>query len=201
MSHDHNHGHDHEHTHHHSHGQTVPWNASTAQWYEPGWSDPVLRRLITVAHAGAGDVVVDVDCGDGKALCTAAAWVSRGRLVGVSSDVEAAKARAAGHPDSDRLSFHAGTPEQLPVADGLASVAWSSGSLGRWRDPAQCVAELHRVLRPGGSLMIIADPIGDDPTSPAALKALLRSSGFRAVEVRRYRDGETRSVLFMAGRG
>ena len=207
MSHDHRHGHDHEHTHHHSHGHQVPWNDRTAQWYEPGWSDPLLRRACESAELGSSDVVIDVDCGDGRSLYAAAAWVTRGRLAGVvrTEQLSAAQAAAAAHPDAARLTMHAGTPESLPLEDGIASVAWSIRVLSAWTDPSRCVAELHRVLKPGGRLLIAAEAsacgIGDDASNPAPLKTLLRSAGFRAVEVRRYRDGDARSVLFMASRG
>lgn len=209
MSHDHRHGHDHEHehTHHHSHSHRVPWNDRTAQWYEPSWSDPLLRRAIEAAELGSSDVVVEAGGGDGASLHAAAAWVTRGRLAGVvgADQLAAAQAAAAAHPDAERLTVHAGVPEALPLDAGIASVAWSIRALSGWSEPSRCIAELHRVLRPGGRLLIAAEAsacgIGEDPTNPASLKALLRSAGFRAVEVRRYRDAEVRSVLFMASRG
>jgi len=204
MSHDHSH--DHEHVHHHSHGHRVPWTPRTAQWYEPGWSDPLLRRALESAELGSSDVVVGVD-GDGGSLHAAAAWVTRGLLVGVvrADQLAAAQAAASAHPDAARMTMHAGVPESLPLDSGMASVAWSLRALSSWTDPSRCVAELHRVLQPGGRLLIAAEAsacgIGEEPTNPAPLKALLRSAGFRAVEVRHYRDGEARSVMFMASRG
>jgi SAM-dependent methyltransferase len=204
MSHDHSHDHDHDHS--HSHGHTVPWSGATERWYAPGWADPLLRRAADAAELVADDVVVDIDCGEGWALCAAAAWVTRGALVGCGEAAQVARARAvtAGHPDVARLDFRAGGTDALPLTDGTASVAWSIGLSG-WGDPAATVAELHRVLRPGGRLLIAAaaGACGIDPSAPddpAPLKALLRSAGFRGVEVRRYRDGELRSVLLIASR-
>ncbi|MFT5680128.1 MAG: SAM-dependent methyltransferase [Myxococcota bacterium] len=208
MSHDHDHDHDqdqdHSHVHHHSHGHEVPWSDDNAQWYEPGWNDPLMRWVTHAAELAADDVVVDVDCGDARWLSAAAAWVTRGQLIGVTPKVESARAAVAGHPDVGRLDLRFGSTNVLPVTDGAASVAWSLGLSG-WQDPASTVAELHRVLRPGGRLMIAtdADACGIDssaPDDPAPLKTLLKSSGFGGVEVRRYRDGARRFVVFVAGR-
>ena len=121
------------------------------------------------------------------------------------AQLAAAEQAASAHPDAARLSLHAGTPEALPLEAGIASVVWSIRSLSGWTDPSRCVAELRRVLTPGGRLLIATEAsacgIGLDLSDPAPLKALLRSAGFRAVEVRRYRDGEARAVMFMASRG
>ncbi len=202
--HDHNHNHEHEHIHHHSHGHEVPWSDAVAQWFEPGWNDPQMRWVTHAAELAADDVVVDVDCGDGRWRGAAAAWVVRGQLIGVTPTIAASREAVAGHPDVARLDLRFGSTSVLPVADGVATVAWSIG-LSRWQDPAASVAELHRILRPGGRLMIAAgaEACGiapSDPADPGPLKALLRAAGFRGVEVRRYRDGAQRYVMFVAGR-
>jgi ubiquinone/menaquinone biosynthesis C-methylase UbiE len=202
MSHDHSH--DHEHVHHHSHGHEVPWSDEVAKWFEPGWNDPQLRWVTHAAELAADDVVVDVSCGDGRWLGAAAAWVVRGQLIGVTPQLDEARAAVAGHPNISRLDLRLGSTNQLPIEDGVATVAWSIGLSG-WTDPAASLAELHRVLRPGGRLMIAstAGACGIDPNAPsdpAPLKTQLRTAGFRSIEIRRYRDGDQRYVVFVAVR-
>lgn len=206
MSHDHSHGHDdaHAHTHNHSHGHQVPWDEADGQWYEPGWADPLLRRVVEAAELVASEVIVDFRCREGAALMAAAGWASRGRLVGLTGaeTLAAARAAVAGHPEAARISIVAGEASALP--EGAATVAWSIGPVTDWADPQAQIAAMGRVLRPGGRLLIAAEAescgIGDAPDDPAPLRLLLRQAGFRGVEVRRYRDGAVRFVMFMASR-
>ncbi|MEL6347908.1 MAG: methyltransferase domain-containing protein [Myxococcota bacterium] len=199
MSHDHSHGHehDHDHDHAHSHGHTVPWGTDTARWYEPGWSDLLTRSALLAAELSAMDAVVDVSGHRVDALSTASAWVTRGRLIAVvSPDAKAAiSAELTDHPAATRIAVQAGTPEQLPTADGAAGIILSLHAAPSWSDPARCIAEMRRVLRPGGRLFI-----GAAVDDPAPMKALLSDHGLRGVEARRYEDGERQMFLWLARR-
>ena len=54
-----------------------------------------------------------------------------------------------------RVTWRSGTAEDLPAADGAASVLWSIATVHHWRDVDAGLAEARRVLRPGGRLVVI----------------------------------------------
>lgn len=54
----------------------------------------------------------------------------------------------------DRLLAVVGSAESLPFPDGVADLVVSRGSIFFWKDPAQGLREVQRVLRPGGKAFI-----------------------------------------------
>jgi len=119
-----------------------------------------------------GDRVVDVGCGAGFDTVLAAGQVGPGgRVVGVDMTPEmVTKARRT----ADELGLHQveireGLAEQLPVDDGWADVVISNGVINLCPDKAAVFAEIHRVLRPGGTLQF-ADIANGNPVPDAALR-------------------------------
>jgi SAM-dependent methyltransferase len=93
-------------------------------------------------------VIIDVGCGDGSALAVAARQNPGHRFAGVDwSSGALRQARALG------LEVLRGGMD-LPVADGAADVVIMSEVIEHLVDPDGAVAEVRRVLRPGGSLLL-----------------------------------------------
>jgi ubiquinone/menaquinone biosynthesis C-methylase UbiE len=97
---------------------------------------------------------VDVGCGPGRFLREAA---KRGATaVGVDPSAQMRRLATwrtpAGLRDAIRVAD--GTAERLPLEDGAATVAWAVASYHHWTDPDAGLAELRRVLGPGGRLLI-----------------------------------------------
>lgn len=65
-----------------------------------------------------------------------------------------AEDRAHGAGVADRVVFRVADAEALPLDDGSVDVAVSTLSLHHWRDPAAILRELHRMVRPGGRVLI-----------------------------------------------
>ena len=106
------------------------------------------RCLDKTEHRFRGDErLLDVGCGDGG---VAVLLAERVREV-VAVDVEASPE----WQDTDRLAFLVANAEQLPFDDDSFDAIHSKDSLHHMDDPAAALAEYRRVLRPGGSLVVI----------------------------------------------
>lgn len=118
------------------------------------------RALIALARIDvrAGDRILDLGCGNG--------WATRllrqragddGSAVGVDASVpmvERARVASAGAPG---LTFQRGVFETLPFDDASFDHVFSFEALYYSSDLSQSLAEIRRVLRPGGSLTIGTD--------------------------------------------
>jgi arsenite methyltransferase len=118
-----------------------------------------------------GQSVVDLGCGAGMDSILAARQVeSTGKVIGVDMVEEMlAKARrnaeAAGVSNTD---FRAGRADALPVPAGSVDVVITNGVFNLCVDKPKVVAELFRVLRPGGRLQM-ADILLEPHVTPEEL--------------------------------
>jgi SAM-dependent methyltransferase len=110
------------------------------------------RMLTEVLRGFAGPaVIVDVGCGDGSALAVAAGQNPAHRFAGIDWSCDALRRASA----LGLTVLRAGvTAPGLPVADGAADVVIMSELIEHLVDPDGAVAEVRRVLRPGGSLLL-----------------------------------------------
>lgn len=116
-----------------------------------------IRRLLPRARTGPMPAVLDVGCGTGVNLLEAARWFAPTRqLCGIDLSpgmvaVASAKARALGVP----ASFVVGDAERLPYDDGQFDLVICNSVLHWFRDRGAALREMHRVLRPGGQVLLI----------------------------------------------
>lgn len=132
------------------------------------------RLIADRAGVRAGDRVVDIGCGPGSAAREAA---RRGAAV-TGVDPAPVMLRLARLLSGGAVTYLEGAAEALPLADGSATAAWAISSAHHWSDLAAGLREIHRVLAPGGRL-VVAERL----TRPGA--GGLRSHGFtdaKAVE-------------------
>lgn len=143
------------------------------------------------------DRLLEVGSGHGRTLAAAAERVTEGRLVGIDpSDVmlSIARGRNARLLRAGRLELVLGSSERLPFADGAFNKLLSVHTIYFWPDPARDLAQLHRVLEPGGRLVIGFRP-SEDPAfarnfppevyhirPAAAVARLVSEAGFCDVE-------------------
>lgn len=98
-------------------------------------------------------VVGDLGCGVGSVAAELAPHV--GRVIAVDESkamLTAARRRLSGHAN---VELRAGELEDLPVADGELDAAVLSLVLHYVPEPSQALAEAHRVLRPGGRVLVV----------------------------------------------
>jgi SAM-dependent methyltransferase len=112
-----------------------------------------------VRHAGLGpgEVVLDVGCGAGiDALIAARRVVPDGRVIGI--DMTPAMLNRARHHAAamkiENVEWREGLMEALPLPDGSVDVVLCNGVLNLSTRKSRALAEMRRVLRPGGRLAL-----------------------------------------------
>ena len=177
----------------------VRMNESHAQLVEWGLAQIDLR---------AGDTVLDIGCGGGNTLARMAQRVTEGHLVGIDyaeTSVEASRAFNAGLIEAGRMEILHGSVEHLPFADGQFDAVVTVESFYFWPSPEESLKEAARVIRRGGTFLLLAEIYGRDdlpegirakiagydltnPT-PEEFERLFRAAGFSEVTLH-FKDGE-----------
>jgi arsenite methyltransferase len=111
----------------------------------------------SLGHLHSGDAVLDIGCGAGVDSLVAAHLVGpNGKVAGL--DVTPAmveKARAhQGRLGFTHVSFEVGDAEALPFPDQNFDAIISNGVFNLTLDKVKALREAHRVLKPGGCLMV-----------------------------------------------
>ena len=105
----------------------------------------------------ANSRVLDVGCGSGWATRLLADYAFDGRVTGIDiSDemVELARESSAGYKNVD---FKVASAEQLPFETSEFTHAFSMESLYYYRNIPKALAEIHRVMKPGGLVVAVVD--------------------------------------------
>jgi ubiquinone/menaquinone biosynthesis C-methylase UbiE len=114
------------------------------------------ERLVDLAGVASGAAVLDVACGRGAALLPAARRVGRsGQVVGVDLSPQMVTIAAAALADK-RLAGEVTVmdAEHLEFADASFDAALCAFGLFFFPDPETAVAEVFRVVRPGGVIAV-----------------------------------------------
>ncbi|MEV5596191.1 methyltransferase domain-containing protein [Streptomyces sp. NPDC052496] len=137
--------------------------------YVHGYSDHEARRLTDQAdtlaallHAGtaypAGSRVLEAGCGVGAQTVHLAASSPGAHITAVdisASSLDQARARLAARPHTATVSWRQADLTDLPYADASFDHLFVCFVLEHLPDPAQALAGLRRVLRPGGTVTVI----------------------------------------------
>jgi ubiquinone/menaquinone biosynthesis C-methylase UbiE len=193
--------------------------------------DAQRRRAIVREALGAapGDRVIDVGCGPGFYCAELLAEVEpTGSVVGVDGSPAMLVLAARRCEGAENVEFHEGDAASLPVADSSVDRALCVQVLEYVADPVAALAEMYRVLRPGGALVVwdidwatvsvhSEDPLRMErvmsafdehlahPSLPRTLAPRLRAAGFTDIAMQAHAfascemDPETYGVAVLPG--
>jgi len=140
---------------------------STAVDSFAGVGNPLLLAPLT-----EGMTVLDLGCGSGVDMMIASRAVGpSGRVIGIDmTDEMLDKARqACAEARCANVEIKKGMAHDLDLEDGLIDVIVSNGVINLCPDKEKVVAELYRVLKPGGRLQV-ADMSLMDGVNPELLE-------------------------------
>jgi SAM-dependent methyltransferase len=198
-------------------GRVPPGAAETAR--RIGYAEEQLSAIPEGSNLGVGcgnptaidalrpgEIVVDLGCGAGMDSFLAARAVGpQGRVIGIDMtdamlEKARANARAAGYAN---VEFRKGFIEALPIEDESVDVILSNCVINLSPEKPKVYAEAHRVLRPGGRVMV-SDVVLERVLPDALLQSIeayigcvggaslrepylqtVRDAGFREVRVER----------------
>jgi arsenite methyltransferase len=133
-----------------------------------------LGNPFSLGELHRGESVLDVGCGAGFDCLVAASLVGPGgSVVGIDPTeamVERARTNLAATSFAN-VRFLAARGEEIPLPDSTVDAVISNAAINLSPDKEQVLAEIHRVMRPGGRLML-ADVFLDEGVSPETVAAL-----------------------------
>jgi SAM-dependent methyltransferase len=145
---------------------------SREQWAEdyergrPGWP----AEVADIADLPRSATVLDLGAGTGK--LTRVLLSRFGRVIAVEPQQATRRVLATRLPDAEALD---GTADRIPVPNGAVDAVFVAQAF-HWFGTAQALAEIARVLRPGGALVLMWNvPAGPwQPPIVAGERLLLR---------------------------
>jgi SAM-dependent methyltransferase len=165
-------------------------------WLSPGGPDEVARVLDGLDLAGKS--ILDIGCGVGGIDFLLVEEYGAGFVLGI--DVEdtvlvTARRRAAANGLASRTGFAKVWPGPLPYPPQTFDVVFSKDAIVHIPDKQALMADIWRILKPGGLFAASDWLIGHDGEPSAAMKAYIASEGldFGMASPARYRAAMERA--------
>jgi ubiquinone/menaquinone biosynthesis C-methylase UbiE len=135
-------------------------------------NDAVLSLLVEAAAPQASDELLDIACGPGSVVATFAPAVRR--AIGLDAteamlDEARALAKAGGLRN---VEWRRGDVYALPFGDGDFDIVTCRFAFHHFKHPARAFAEMVRVCRSGGRILLCDAVASDDPAKAAAFNAM-----------------------------
>ena len=177
----------------------------------PGRSWPAWARALGFLLPPVD--VADLGCGEGYLTLEAARWARHVTAIDRAKDVLDRGRELATRRKLRNITWKRGDIERVPIDDASMDIVLLSQALHHAEHPDRAMAEAHRILRPGGRLIVldlraheeawVKTKLGDKwlGFSEAALHDLIHNAGFTKpiVRIGARRTGDPFTVLIAAG--
>jgi len=133
------------------------WNRSHATLQDWG---------LQQAAAPKNGVMLDIGCGGGRTVSRLSAMAPAGRVVGLdisAASVAVSRETNASGIESGRVQILQGSVAALPFPSGVFDMVTAVETHYYWPDLAANVKEVLRVLKPGGTFVLIAEAYKGGP--------------------------------------
>ncbi len=122
------------------------------------WLQELQLKALGALEPGVDDRLLDVGCGSGAAVRAAAPTVAKTVGIDLSPGmIDRARQLASSTPN---VEFRVADAEALPFGDDTFTALLCTTSFHHYTSPGGAVAEMARVLTPGGRI-VIADMVSD----------------------------------------
>jgi ubiquinone/menaquinone biosynthesis C-methylase UbiE len=118
-------------------------------------SGPDLQALVQAAALAPTDEVLDLGCGAGHTALATAPHVMHVTAVDVTPDMLATAARLAQQRGLSNITFQQADASQLPFDAARFDLVTSRVAAHHFADPSKALAEVRRVLKPGGRFVLV----------------------------------------------
>jgi ubiquinone/menaquinone biosynthesis C-methylase UbiE len=166
-------------------GRLVVWNMNSRHSKLTDWG-------LSHVSIKPGATILDVGCGGGKTVSKLAGIANRGRVYGVDySDVSVGVARRlnAGWIDKGRVEIREGTVSELPFPNETFEIVTAVETHFWWPDLTLGLREVRRVLKPGGTALIVAEVYKGATTRMAKLvEQYAPKTGIKLLSIEEHRD-------------
>jgi ubiquinone/menaquinone biosynthesis C-methylase UbiE len=143
-----------------------------------------LDLLVGAAEPRPEDISLDVACGPGSVVVAFAGRVRQAVGLDATEAMLDEARRLAAASGVANVAWHRGDAYALPFADGAFDIVSCRYAFHHMQEPARALAEMIRVCRPGGRIVLCDAVASDDPAKAAALNAMERHRDPSTVEFR-----------------
>jgi ubiquinone/menaquinone biosynthesis C-methylase UbiE len=166
-------------------GKFVLWNMNSRHSKVTDWG---LSHISIETH----DAILDVGCGGGRTVSKLAAIAMEGKVCGLDYSKESVAVASRINREwikMGRVEIREGTVSQLPFPDAMFDLVTAVETHFWWPDLSAGMREVLRVLKPGGTLIIIAEIYKGAQTATAKLaEKYLPLSGMALLSVDEHRE-------------
>ena len=137
-----------------------------------GWLGRLILRNMNSRHSkvtdwglsqasiGKQDIILDVGCGGGRTVSKLAAIATQGKVYGIDHSAESVAAAMRTNRqwiEIERVEIREASVSRLPFSDDTFDIVTAVETHFWWPALPTDMREVFRVLKPGGSLIIIAE--------------------------------------------
>lgn len=138
------------------------------------------------------DTILDVGCGGGRTIRKLAALATQGKVYGVDysdESVAATKRTNAQLIDLGRVEIRHGSVSQLPFPDNVFALVTAVETHFWWPNLPGDMREVFRVVKPGGTLVLIAEVYkGANTTVSKLAEKYASQTGMKLLSIDEHRE-------------